>query len=152
MPRCRTGPTGIAESGAHENARGRRVLPMQGRRCLPADPAPVRRSNRGKRDGAAAMAVTIQIVAKRKLAPGGGGVLDRRLSASRLGTVTAIEAIVRQNHRRPSNGATGGGGRCCCLTPIGVTSPSWPLRTNSDDFDCPGRVTAPGRIRSCAGR
>ncbi len=32
-----------------------------------------------------------------------------RLSASRLGTVTATEAIVRQDGRRPSNAATGGG-------------------------------------------
>jgi hypothetical protein len=32
-----------------------------------------------------------------------------RLSAGRLGTVTAIEAIVRQDDRRPSNAATGGG-------------------------------------------
>ncbi len=30
------------------------------------------------------------------------------MSASRLGTVTAIEAIVRQHDCRPSNGATGG--------------------------------------------
>jgi hypothetical protein len=37
------------------------------------------------------------------------GVLLRRLSASPLGTVTAIDAIVRQDDRRPSNGATGGG-------------------------------------------
>ena len=32
-----------------------------------------------------------------------------RLGASPLGAVTAIEAIVRQDDRRPSNGATGGG-------------------------------------------
>ena len=42
---------------------------MQRRRCLPADPAPARRSDRGECDRAAGMAVTIQIVAKRKLAP-----------------------------------------------------------------------------------
>src|ERR1700746_309555 len=33
---------------------------------------------------------------------------DVRLSASPLGTVTPIEAIVHQDHRRSSNGATGG--------------------------------------------
>jgi hypothetical protein len=32
-----------------------------------------------------------------------------RLSASRLWTIIAIEAIVRQDDRCPSNGATGGG-------------------------------------------
>ena len=36
-------------------------------------------------------------------------LLLRRLSAGPLGTVTAIEAIVHQDSRRPSNGATGGG-------------------------------------------
>ena len=41
--------------------------------------------------------------------PAAIGVIRCRLSASRLGTVTAIKAIVRQDHRRPSNGATGGG-------------------------------------------
>jgi hypothetical protein len=36
-------------------------------------------------------------------------VLHIVLSASRLGTATAIEAIVRQDERRASNGATRGG-------------------------------------------
>ena len=38
-----------------------------------------------------------------------GEYAECRLSASRLGTVTAIEAIVRQYLRCPSNGATEGG-------------------------------------------
>jgi hypothetical protein len=42
-------------------------------------------------------------------APGGHPRLLGRLSASRLGTVTAIEAIVRQDDRHPSIGATEGG-------------------------------------------
>ena len=47
-----------------------------------------------------------------QLEPGGDediAWLLRRLSASPLGTVTAIEAIVREDDRRPSNGAAGGG-------------------------------------------
>jgi hypothetical protein len=40
---------------------------------------------------------------------GAGGRLLGRPSASGLGTVTAIDAIVRHDDRRHSNGATGGG-------------------------------------------
>ncbi len=45
-----------------------------------------------------------------------------------LGTVTAIEGIIRQHDRSPSNGATGGGHRCCCLTPLAVTRARLPFR------------------------
>jgi hypothetical protein len=45
-----------------------------------------------------------------------------RLSASRVGTATATEAIVRQDVRRmePREAA----GRCCCLTPQAATANS----------------------------
>jgi hypothetical protein len=49
------------------------------------------------------------VLAADEQAGGRGRAAFGRLSASRLGTVIAIEAIVRQDDRRPSNGATGGG-------------------------------------------
>jgi hypothetical protein len=42
-------------------------------------------------------------------APAGAEVASGRPGASRLGTLTAIEAIVRQDDRRRSNAATGDG-------------------------------------------
>ena len=51
------------------------------------------------------------------------------MSASPLGTVTAIEAIVRQDDRRPSNGATGGG-RPLLLLDAGRPATTGRLRRN----------------------
>jgi hypothetical protein len=64
---------------------------------------------------------------KHRLAPAGGGVLDRRPSARRLGTNTAIEAIVRQDAADPRMEPRDPPGRCCCVTPVRVTPKRLPL-------------------------
>ena len=55
-----------------------------------------------------------------------------RLSASPLGTVTAIEAIVRQNDRQAvERSPPEAAGRCCCLTSEAVVRPPWWLRAET---------------------
>jgi hypothetical protein len=60
------------------------------------------------------------------------------MSASRLGTVTAIDAIVRQDDRRVRRmELREAAGRCCCLTPEGVTGSgaTASTRTGQSDVD-----------------
>ena len=54
------------DSGAHENARDKRALPMHRCRRMPADTAPVRALRFGRSDRAAGLALTIQIVANQQ--------------------------------------------------------------------------------------
>ena len=56
----------VPDSGAHENARDKRALPMHRCRRMPADTAPVRALRFGRSDRAAGLALTIQIVANQQ--------------------------------------------------------------------------------------
>ena len=64
----------------------------------------------------------------------GAGRALGRLSASRLGTVTATEAIVHQDDRRPSNGATGAG------RPLLLPDAGGAVRPANGDLTAPSRM------------
>jgi hypothetical protein len=78
---CNRGEPGVSGRRKAAARRLRRQLARAGLRIIPA----MQPSRRARRDSS--------VRGKARAGAGAGGVLDRRLSASRLGTVTAIEAI-----------------------------------------------------------
>lgn len=85
----------VADCRAHKNACGKRALPIYaGCHRLLADIAAARSSDRGKRDRAAGMALTIQFVAMRSLAAGGARHPVIAEALVRFATARMMEALV----------------------------------------------------------